>query len=117
LDLPKPPEGRSMNVPDMGSEGGNRVPDQTYFKWMQWQTERLKELWFLWDGEIRKINSSARFIPNGFPDRVLTGKHSDFFFADQQGNKFRLQKAGKSRFGANHPMNNPFGSWRLRPIT
>jgi hypothetical protein len=87
LELPKPPEGRSMNVPDMGSEGGNRVPDQTYFKWMQWQTERLKELWFLWDGEIRKINSSARFIPNGFPDRLLTGKHSDFFFADQQGRR------------------------------
>jgi hypothetical protein len=44
----------------------------------------LKELWFLWDGEIRKQRSVSRFIPNGFPDKLLTGKNSDFFFADQQ---------------------------------
>ena len=56
----------------------------TYQKWVAWQTERLKELWFLWDAEIRKAKSTARFIPNGFPDKLLTGKHSDFFFADQQ---------------------------------
>src|SRR4030095_7173418 len=24
--------------------------DPTYQKWVQWQTDRLKELWFLWDG-------------------------------------------------------------------
>ena len=59
--------------------------DPTYQKWMAWQTGRLKELWFLWDGEIRKIKSNARFIPNGFPDRLITGKYADFFFADQQG--------------------------------
>ncbi len=63
------------------------APDPTYLKWMQWQTERLKDLWFLWDGEIRKIKSTARFIPNGFPDKLLTGKYSDFFFADQQGRR------------------------------
>lgn len=56
----------------------------TYQKWVQWQTDRLKELWFLWDAEIRKQQPEARFIPNGFPDKLLTGKHSDFFFADQQ---------------------------------
>ena len=64
--------------------GTNRL-DPDYQKWDEWQTERLKELWFLWDAEIRKIKPTARFIPNGFPDRMLTGKHADFFFADQQG--------------------------------
>ena len=58
--------------------------DPTYQKWVAWNTDRLKELWFLWDAEIRKQKSTARYIPNGFPDKLLTGKHSDFFFADQQ---------------------------------
>lgn len=68
LDLPKNP---------------NRL-DPVYIKWTDWKTERLKELWFLWDAEIRKERAVSRFIPNGFPDKILTGKHSDFFFADQQ---------------------------------
>ncbi|MDP4262212.1 MAG: beta-galactosidase trimerization domain-containing protein [Bacteroidota bacterium] len=58
--------------------------DKTFLKYSEWRIERLKELWFLWDGEIRKQRSVSRFIPNGFPDKVLTGKTSDFFFADQQ---------------------------------
>jgi hypothetical protein len=58
-----------------------------YHKWTEWQTNRLKELWFLWDTEIRKIKPTSRYIPNGFPDKLLTGKHSDFFFADQQGRR------------------------------
>ncbi len=58
--------------------------DPTYQKWSQWRMERLKELWFHWDAAIRKIDPGSRFIPNGFPDRLLTGKHADFFFADQQ---------------------------------
>ncbi|QHT70732.1 hypothetical protein GXP67_30830 [Rhodocytophaga rosea] len=58
--------------------------DPAYRKYTEWRTERLKELWFLWDKEIRKQKPSARYIPNGFPDKLLTGKHSDFFFADQQ---------------------------------
>ena len=69
------------------TEQSTGAPDPTYLKWMQWQTDRLKDLWFLWDGEIRKIKSTARFIPNGFPDKLLTGKYSDFFFADQQGRR------------------------------
>ncbi len=64
----------------------NRL-DPVYQKWNEWQTERLKELWFLWDAEIRKIKPTSRFIPNGFPDKMLTGKYSDFFFADQQARK------------------------------
>jgi Hypothetical glycosyl hydrolase 6/Beta-galactosidase trimerisation domain len=58
--------------------------DPVYQKWVQWQTDRLKELWFLWDAEIRKEKSTSRYIPNGFPDKLVTGKHADFFFADQQ---------------------------------
>ena len=75
LDLPR------------ATEQSTGAPDPTYLKWMQWQTDRLKDLWFLWDGEIRKLKSTARFIPNGFPDKLLTGKYSDFFFADQQGRR------------------------------
>ena len=55
-----------------------------YRKYVEWRTVRLKELWFLWDAEIRKQKSSARFIPNGFPDKLITGQNSNFFFADQQ---------------------------------
>jgi hypothetical protein len=51
----------------------------------RWGVERLKELWFLWDEQIRRRNPEARFIPNGFPDRVLTGQLSDIFFTDHQG--------------------------------
>ena len=28
--------------------------------------------------------STSRFIPNGFPDKLITGRQSDFFIADQQ---------------------------------
>ena len=38
----------------------------------------------MWDAEIRKKKPTARFIPNGFPDKLITGQHSDIFFADQQ---------------------------------
>ena len=77
--------------------------DPVYQKWNDWQTDRLKELWFLWDEEIRKVKPSSRFIPNGFPDRLLTGKHSDFFFADQQG-----------RRGVMPPWSNARGAKELR---
>jgi len=76
--------------------GTNRI-DPAYQKWIDWQTDRLKELWFLWDAEIRKIKPTARFIPNGFPDRMLTGKYSDFFFADQQGRRGQSLPWGNAR--------------------
>lgn len=53
-------------------------------KYKEWNVARLKELWFLWDAEIRKIRPVSRFIPNGFPDRQLTGQLSDIFFVDRQ---------------------------------
>ncbi|SEA77344.1 alpha-amylase family protein [Pedobacter hartonius] len=83
-------------------KGGDRL-DPTYIKWNAWSTGRLKELWFLWDKEIRKQRASARFIPNGFPDKQETGKYSDFFFADQQ-----------ARQGVMPPWGNAMGAKELR---
>ena len=77
--------------------------DPVYQKWSEWEKERLKELWFLWDADIRKHNAAARYIPNGFPDKLLTGKHSDFFFADQQ-----------ARRGVIPPWSNAKGAKELR---
>ena len=78
--------------------------DPVYQKWSDWNKDRLKELWFLWDAEIRKIKPTSRFIPNGFPDKLLTGKHSDFFFADRQ-----------ARSGVIPPWTNAIGAKELRP--
>jgi hypothetical protein len=58
--------------------------DRTYQKYMEWSANRLKELWVLWDGVIRKEKSASRFIPNGFPDKVITGQLSDIVFTDHQ---------------------------------
>ena len=80
----------------------NRL-DPVYQKWNEWQTDRLQELWFHWDAEIRKIKPASRFIPNGFPDKLLTGKHADFFFADQQ-----------ARRGLIPPWSNAKGAKELR---
>ncbi len=77
--------------------------DPVYHKWEEWRTARLKELWFLWDAEIRKQRSVARFIPNGFPDKLETGKYADFFFADQQ-----------ARRGVIPPWSNAMGAKELR---
>lgn len=77
--------------------------DPVYQKWNEWQTGRLKELWFFWDEEIRKIKPASRYIPNGFPDKLTTGKHSDFFFADQQ-----------ARRGLIPPWSNAKGAKELR---
>lgn len=58
--------------------------DATYRKYIEWRTKRLREVWALWDSEIRKQRPNSRFIPNGFPDKVTTGREADLFFADQQ---------------------------------
>ena len=58
--------------------------DPSYKKYSEWSTNRLKELWVLWDSVIRKERPSARFIPNGFPDKVVTGQLSDIVFTDHQ---------------------------------
>ena len=79
LDLPK----STHNALSTAMPAGD-LTDPAYVKYRVWRTERLKELWFLWDGEIRKKKSTSRFIPNGFPDKLITGQRSDFFIADQQ---------------------------------
>ena len=58
--------------------------DAVYQKWTEWRIERLRELWVLWDSTIQGVKSTSRFIPNGFPDRIVTGEKSDIFFTDHQ---------------------------------
>lgn len=58
--------------------------DPLYQKWTAWRIVRLKELWLLWDTTIRDVRSTSRFIPNGFPDKIVTGAQSDIFFTDHQ---------------------------------
>ncbi len=77
--------------------------DRSYQKYMEWSTGRLKELWILWDGVIRNKNSTSRFIPNGFPDKVITGQLSDIVFTDHQ-----------ARSGVTMPWSNGKGAKELR---
>ena len=55
-----------------------------------WHEQRLFEVWRLWDSEIRKINSNARFIANSGGgalselDMKTVGELSDILFADRQ---------------------------------
>ncbi len=55
-----------------------------------WQQQRLFELWRLWDGEIRKINPDARYIPNAGGgalselDMKSIGELAPTLFADRQ---------------------------------
>ena len=79
MDLP-PTIGQTNSTSTVAGDSSNPA----YRKYVEWRTARLKELWFLWDDEIKKQKSSAQFIPNGFPDKLITGQQSNFFFADQQ---------------------------------
>jgi hypothetical protein len=56
-----------------------------YRKYLDWQTARMKELWLLWDRTIREVRPASRFLPNGFPDNVVTGALSDILVTDHQG--------------------------------
>ncbi|HAQ18349.1 MAG TPA: hypothetical protein DCR40_03845 [Prolixibacteraceae bacterium] len=77
--------------------------DPVWQKYDEWNTFRLKELWILWDNVIRKGNSTSRFIPNGFPDKVVTGQLSDIVFTDHQ-----------ARSGVIPPWSNGKGAKELR---
>ena len=77
--------------------------NKTYQKYLEWSTNRLKELWLMWDSIIREVNSSSRFIPNGFPDKVVTGQLSDIVFTDHQ-----------ARSGVTMPWSNGKGAKELR---
>ncbi|MGD0776178.1 MAG: alpha-amylase family protein [Candidatus Solibacter sp.] len=58
--------------------------------YMGWRQQRLFELWRLWDGEIRKINPAARYIPNSGGgatsdlDMKTVGELAPILFADRQ---------------------------------
>lgn len=58
--------------------------DPTYRTWNEWRTKQLRDVWATWDADIRTVRPTSRFIPNGFPDKVTTGREADLFFADQQ---------------------------------
>ncbi len=58
--------------------------DPVYIQYRKWSTARLRELWLVWDKEIRRIKPAARFIPNGFPDKLVIGQQSDVIFSDTQ---------------------------------
>ena len=73
-----------MDFSGLDLPGTNDRLDPTYQKWTDWRILRLKELWLLWDTTIREKKSSSRFIPNGFPDNIVTGTQSDIFFTDHQ---------------------------------
>ncbi|MDB5239867.1 MAG: hypothetical protein JWP57_492 [Spirosoma sp.] len=77
--------------------------DSTYRQYADWRVKRLREVWALWDAGIRKQRPASRFIPNGFPDKVVTGKEADLFFADQQ-----------ARRGLTAPWSNGKGAKELR---
>jgi len=89
-----------MQLPRGGTGGEEQAAAAKY---KEWNVARLKELWFLWDSEIRKIKPISRFIPNGFPDNRVTAKLSDIFFVDRQG-----------RSGVIPPWNSGRGAKELR---
>ncbi|MEO5998655.1 MAG: alpha-amylase family protein [Chitinophagaceae bacterium] len=112
MELPRvgvPPAAGVPVAAGGGRRGGGGAqslsPEETatLLKYREWNVHRLKELWFLWDAEIRKIKPASRFIPNGFPDRKITAQYSDIFFVDRQG-----------RSGVIPPWNNGKGAKELR---
>lgn len=77
--------------------------DPAYNKYIEWRNQRLKEIWILWDNVIRKQKSTARFIPNGYPDKTVTRQLSDIVFTDHQ-----------ARSGFTFPWSNGKGAKELR---
>ena len=53
-------------------------------KYYEWETERLTELWHLWDGEIRKINPKARYFTNVGIDIDRAAELSPLFISETQ---------------------------------
>jgi hypothetical protein len=68
----------------------NDAKDPVRMAYVDWREGRLFELWDLWDGEIRKINPEARFIPNtgggALSDLNMRriGEKASILFADRQ---------------------------------
>lgn len=74
LDLPRTGDGR----------------DEASQKWVEWSSNRLFDLWRLWDGEIRRINPNARYIANSGGGSMTTldmrtiSELAPTLFADRQ---------------------------------
>ncbi len=100
MEIPKPGRSLTGGAPEVPSTS-NQADVQARYR--EWNLARLKDLWFLWDAEIRKIKSTSRFIPNGYPDRKVIGQYSDIFFVDRQG-----------RSGATPPWSSGRGAKELR---
>jgi hypothetical protein len=68
----------------------NNPHDPSRRAYIGWRQDRLFELWRLWDGEIRKLNPAARYIPNsgggaGADLNMKTiGELAPILFADRQ---------------------------------
>ncbi|HEY7117340.1 MAG TPA: beta-galactosidase trimerization domain-containing protein [Tepidisphaeraceae bacterium] len=64
--------------------------ETAYRNWIEWSSERLFELWRLWDGEIRKMNPGARYIANSGGGSMTTldmrtiAQIAPTLFADRQ---------------------------------
>ncbi len=82
----------------------NDPRDPARMAYTEWRQQRLFELWRLWDGETRKINPAARFIPNSGGgatsdlDMKTIGERAPILFADRQARSGRapLWAAGKN---------------------
>ena len=68
----------------------NNPHDPSRRAYMGWRQQRLFELWRLWDGEIRRLNPAARYIPNSGGgagadlDMKTIGELAPILFADRQ---------------------------------
>lgn len=68
----------------------NDPSDAAFRNYLIWRPQRLFELYDIWDGEIRRINPNARFIPNSgggaLSDLDMTeiGRRAETLFADRQ---------------------------------
>lgn len=68
----------------------NDPKDPAFRNYLIWRPKRLFELYDIWDGNIRRINPSARFIPNSgggaLSDLDMTeiGRRAETLFADRQ---------------------------------
>lgn len=66
--------------------------------YVRWRTERLTELWKLWDATVRAVRSHARFIPNGPPDMKTAGEmEAPIQFADNQARRGLAPPWGNGR--------------------
>ncbi|HEX4796005.1 MAG TPA: alpha-amylase family protein [Humisphaera sp.] len=75
---------------DMDLPRTTNPQDAAYRNYMEWSSQRLFELWRLWDSEIRKINPAARYIANSGGGSMTTldmrtiSQLAPTLFADRQ---------------------------------